>query len=453
MDFDKAKEFFFPRTTVKSLKKINADLQHSLSILVNDANTSTRTFTGNPYKSSDAAIEALVQKYEGCADWGNQQASSIIDVRAAFIIGQGIKPVQLDPRTREPKETKENEPLSREMEYIKQFIENNDLGEETAQDFAKEGEIEGRFLGYLKPNKELQNIDVRFISYSQMKYKIKTDELDYKKYLQAEWRETDKSKLVQINEPEFVYKRFAGRANKVNDIYPKVGKVLRHMEDLDKALRDLRAINNLFASPTPHFKVENQKAAQKLYEWIKDINWKIGKLLVTNAEFSMVGADAAGIDSLVKEITNLVKIISGATGIPVHFLGLPDLMSNRAVSTDLFEMIIASTNRERDTWVGAYREMFKKVLTMANANFNKSFNVDSIGCDIPQITEKKIQELVDVWLPLYQANVIDLDYFLSLVPNADPSRMKAGILAKAKEDFRQMQSAFGGLDTGEEDNE
>jgi hypothetical protein len=171
------------------------------------------------------------------------------------------------------------------------------------------------------------------------------------------------------------------------------------------------------------------------------INWKIGKVAVTaKTTFAMVGADASGAESIVKEIVSICKIISGVVGIPVHFLGLPDLMSNRSVSTDMFEMIIASTNRERKTWVGTWEEVFKKAMEMSNDIFGTAYDADAVSCDIPQITAEKLRELVDVWLPLLQSNVVDLDYMLSMIPNADPERIKKAAELEAQRNLDALKA-------------
>jgi hypothetical protein len=398
------------------------------------------TATGNPYKTYDSAIAELGKKYEGTADWGNYQARTIVDVRSAFIIGNGIQIVEKDPTT-----FKVNKQASgkhkKEMDFIQAFIAHNDLDEEGAQEYAKEAEIEGRILFKLIPNKDKKQIDLRFLSYATNKYKVVSNADDYKVYESVEYKHPTTHEDIKIKKEDFVYKKFAGRTDKVNDIMPKTATILRQIEDLDKALKDLRQINNLFASPTPHFNCEDEASAGDLYKKLNGINWKIGKLLVTaKAVFTLVSADASGVESIVKEITNLVKIISGVTGIPVHFLGLPDLMSNRSTSTDLFEMIVASTNKERKTWIGTYEEVFVKALTMANTELGTTFTPSVVSCDIPQVTSAKLRELSEIWLPLFQANVIDLDYMLTMIPDADPEKIKASQREEAKRILEDMKA-------------
>ena len=400
----------FPsKMEIKELKKIISEQQHSIDILLGDVVT-RKAYSGNVYTEYKTAIQELAKKYEGTADWGVLQVGNIIDLRSAFIIGQGLKLV--------PKDKK-----SREFEFIQAFIEHNNLDEEMPQDLAKEAEIEGRCLVKLIPNKDKKQVDIRFVSYSVNDYKVNTAG-DYQKYDSVTYQDSTSKQQVTLNAGEFVYKKFAGRLSKVNDLMPKTAKVLTQCENLDKALYDWRKINNLFASPTPVVECTSEGDAKSIATAIEAAKWNVGKLLVIkNAIYKLVGADVAGTQALEKEIIALAKVISGATGVPVHFLGYPDLMSNRATSTDLFEFINASCSKERSIWTGFYEELFNKALIMAN-QFQNGFKENTVKASILQVTEAKIQELAQVWLPLYNANVIDLDYMLSKIPDADPEKIK-----------------------------
>jgi hypothetical protein len=403
-------EIFKSPIIIREMRKQIVDLQHSVDILLGEV-TERSSYTGNSYTDYKTAIQALARKYEGVDSWGVLQVGNIIDLRSAFIIGQGIKLVPKDKN-------------SREFKFIQEFIEHNNLDEEMPQDLAKEAEIEGRCLVKLILNEEKQQIDIRFISYSVNGYKVNTAVGDYQKYETVTYQDKDSKSQVTLNANEFVYKKFSGRLSKVNDLMPKTAKVLTQCENLDKALYDWRKINNLFASPTPVVECNADADAKAISDMVNKTKWNIGKLLVIkNAIYKLVGADAVGTNALKEEIIALAKVISGATGVPVHFLGYPDLMSNRATSTDLFEFINASCSKERSIWTGFYEELFNKALVMANA-FNFGFQENTVKASILQVTEAKLQELASVWLPLYNANVVDLDYILSKIPDADPEKIK-----------------------------
>ena len=408
-------EIFRNPIKVREMRKQIVELQNSVNILIGGA-TEQASSRGNPYRTYQGAITALAQKYEGTAQYGVNQIRNIIDIRSAFIIGQGI---QLNC---------EDEKLySRELEFINDMIRYNNFDEEMPQELAKEAEIEGRSLVKLIPNKEKQNVDIRYVSYNTNNYTVISSPDDYQKYLKVTGKTRssgntiDGYKYVELNldASEFVYKKFAGRVDKVNDIMPKTAMVLRHCEDLDKALCDWREANYFFAVPTPYFKCVDVNEIKTTAAKINEVNWRVGKAFIGTADFKMVEISGSGMNSIKEEILALAKFISGATGVPVHFLGLPDLMSNRAVSTDLFEFINASTNKERHIWEGFYEELFDKALLMANKEFKRNYATGKIKAKILSITESQIRQLAEIWLPLYSAGVVDLRYILGKIPDID----------------------------------
>jgi len=405
----------------RAVVKQVGELQLFINGLIGEIEEIKGTYRGNPYTTYKSMVDELSKKAEGTANWGNQLTQNIIAIRSAFIMGSGIKFGMKDKANK------------KEFDFVKELFDFNDLDEENPIEFCKESEIEGKFLCKLSPNKEKQQIEIRHISYTQSGYKVLTEEDDYKHYTQVKYKYTkpdgSQSEEKTLEEKEFVYKRFGGRLNKVNDTPPKLGAALRNIEDLDKALWDLRKINHLFASPTPTFKCTEKNEADKLYDRLKKINWKIGKLLVSTAEYKLEGYTGSGVEYLLKEIEAQVKMVSGTTGVPVHFLGLPDLLSNRATAENMMEMLYASTSKERKTWIGAYEEIINKAMLMANVNFNQNYITGTIKIEIPFITAEKMKELAEVWLPLYSGGVISLKTMLSKVPEVDPEEeMKANEL-------------------------
>lgn len=401
------------------------------------------------YKNAKEAVQELARKYDGEADYGCDQARAIINSRAAFTIGSGLIIFAKDPITGKRLEPNDQK-FKAELDFINQFIKYNNLDEEGSVSYAREAEIEGRILFRLIEEPEAQQIGLRFVSYAQHGYKIVTDPDDYLKYDRAEYQyskseDTDAAVgtvKVTLSPETFVYKKFAGRVSKVNNLMPVTATIMKRLEYIDKAVTDLRKINKLFSSPTPHFDCSSTAAADDLRRRLQECNWSPGKAIVTTGcKFTMVEYAKTGSDSLIEEVTVNCKIVSGVTGVPVSFLGMPDLMSNRAVSTDLFEMIIAMTETERKTWVGTYEELFKKVLELASGKFGKVFNADCIGVDIPRITSAKLKELTDIWLPLFQSNVVDLDYMLKMIPDADPDKIKAAAKLEAQRELDAMKAA------------
>jgi len=154
---------------------------------------------------------------------------------------------------------------------------------------------------------------------------------------------------------------------------------------------DWRKINRLFAAPTPVIICPDKQTAKDMEDQIVKSNWRIGELLILGGEgvsFELKGWKGDGFTTLKAETEAYVKTISGTTGIPVHFLGYPELLSNRDTAENLIELIVLSTNKERNTWKGAYEELFQKAIMISNTFLGTSLNpaaVDAI-IDKPDLT-------------------------------------------------------------------
>lgn len=399
-----------------------ANLQLSKDIL--SLNEQTKKYISNKYQSYESAILEIENKYNGTSEWGVIQTGNIIDLRAALIMSEGIKIFDAEGLPQDKKEMQDEE--SDEMKFAKDFLDYNDLDEEVAQEFAKEAEIEGKILLKLFWDKKANMVSARYISWLSTKYTIETNPQDYLDYVKAVWTPKDSQTKETLEAPAFVYKKFGGRINKPNAAAPKVMKCLTQIDNLDQALRDLREINRLYAAPifTQIFKGDRQKA-KAAAEDIDEANWKIKKALTTTAdEVKYIQPSMEGVNAIVLEVTNLVKMISGTTGVPVHFLGLPDLLSNRATADNLMDLAYASTLKERKIWIGAYYELMAKAMAMYNdkmgiAQLSKALKPEAVGIDIPFVSAQNWAALEKVFLPLSLAGKISDELILSKIPGVD----------------------------------
>lgn len=406
---------------VTKLENQVRSLQHLVRDDILSLVDSATGYTGNAYSTYGQAVAEIDRKYNGTADWGVMQTGSIIDLRAAFIIGDGIKV------------SEKKEGAEREIEWTEKFLEYNDLDKEVAQEFAKEAEIEGKIALKLalEEDKEKEKsedkymVSARFISWLDKKYKIETNPKDYLDYQKLTWKATGQTKGETLEAKEFVYKKFGGRIMNPNEAAPKIMKCLTQIENLDKAGRDWREINHIFAGPILYAKCENQKEVTDVLARLADKNFKIKRVTAGTSELMFIKLDVSGIDSLEKEIISLVKLISGTTGIPVHFLGFVELMSNRATAENLMELINAATTKERQTWIGAYEETIRKAMTMWNngaesgMSKEKQLDPDKIKVDIPVITKEHYERIEKIYLPAAIAGKISDEAFLTMIPGLD----------------------------------
>lgn len=405
------------------------------------------SYKGNAYPSYEAAVRAIDLKYNGKADWGVLQTGNIIDLRAAFIIGEGPKIVKKG----------EGDEAKAEIEWAERFFEYNDIDKEVAQEFAKEAEIEGKLaikliVEDIKDAKEgelKEMVSARYVSWTETNYKITTDPQDYMRYEKLTWLPEGKDKPEVLEEKDFVYKKFGGRMNLPNLAAPKIMKCLTQIESLDKALRDWREINRIFAGPILGVECIDRDAVRSAQEALSDKNWKIKKVFIATAKLYYAQFDIKGVQSLENEIITLSKMISGTTGIPVHFLGLPDLMSNRSTAENLMELIHASTTHARQTWIGAYEEMIAKGMAMWNLKTKKTLlDHRKIGVEIPMITKEHWDHLVNFYLDAAIAGKISDEALLEQVPGLDIDKEKKRKEEKEASELEDVKAENADLKTG-----
>lgn len=398
-------------------------------------------YKSNEYPSYASAVAEIDRKYKGTADWGVLQTGNIIDLRSAFIIGDGITP------------SAKEEGAEKELEWTEKFLEYNDLDGEVAQEFAKEAEIEGKIALKLaiEEDKEVEKkenkfmVSVRFISWADKKYEVIPNPLDYLDYQKLAWKQTGSHKAETLDAKEFVYKKFGGRIMNPNEAAPKTMKCLTQIENLDKALRDWRQINHIFAGPVLYAKCEGQKEVNAALTALADKNFKVNKMLAGTFELSFLSLDIKGVESIESEIEDLVKMISSTTGIPVHFLGFVELMSNRATAENLMEMVNAATTKERQTWIGAYEEVIKKAMVMWNdaaaegMSKEKQLDPDKIKVDIPTITKEHYDRLEKIFLPACVAGKLSDEAFLEMIPGFDVKAELERKEANEKSELEQIK--------------
>jgi hypothetical protein len=366
-------------------------------------------YVGSRYRTYDAQVNELSRKYAGIADWGSLVMKNIIDVRAAFITGAGVVPRVREGYTKDAK---------RELEFIRRFMRMNGIDGRKPQVWGAEAEIEGKILLRIVPNLDpldgQGNVHVVHTPWRQYKYNVTAAEPDFDRYIRAEHTGSSPATSFDLAEPYFIYARFGGNTHEINLTPPKAAFVLRQVEDLDKELWDWRKINHLFAAPTPWFDCEDPDEARRLSAYISEKNWRIGKAIVTaQTKFELVSFKGEGSDSIKKAIESDVQVISGTTGIPVHFLGHPELLSNRSTADALLQHIELSTDKERDIWESAYTELFRKAVAVYNEGWHNSLDPDAVVADLPSSSAENLTNIEKVYLPMYIAGALSLDTLLS----------------------------------------
>ena len=422
-------------------------LQASTDILTNTNTSNDVAYTGTPYKTYSGKVKALVNMYNGAADWGCMTAKNVIDVRAAFMIGRGVR-VAKNPAYNNGKTSGE-----REIAFIKDFMEFNNIDMDAPQEWAIGSELEGKVLLILSaeptPDYPKGMIRATHIPWNTLSYSVVAAVPNNFRYIRAIHELSTVSNAdgtvtnveFDLTEPNFVYRRFGGTSGNINETPPKPAFVIRHMQDLDKELWDWRKINKLFAAPTPVITVETPEDAAFVTAQIENKNWAIGKALVLSgkgSKFELIMWKGEGYTTLEKAVESYMQTISGSTGVPVHFLGYPNLLSNRATAENLLELIELSTSKERKIWISTYEELFRKAIVMHNVVHRDNMDPLAVTAQIPFTSSASLSLIEKVYLPMFMDGAMSLPQLLSYLSELDSEEeIKRIVAERAEKDKRE----------------
>ncbi len=400
----------------------------------------------NPYDTREALVAELVRKYKGYAAWGNQLIQRIVDTRAAFTMAGGLKAVVKGPGE-----------ASQELEFIRAFIEANELNGQFGQQLAVEKELEGQVLLALDWDDELENARLKFISWNDTHYEVQYRDDFYHRVDRVIYTDPDSREEIEIPSERAVFLKFNSRINSREGV-PTLSGLLLEAEDIDRALRDWRKLNQYFASPTPYFRTSDLQEAKELFEQLLSpgVNWRIGKVFAGPAEFSLVEMSGAGAASIRSEIETKIKILAGGSGVPVQFLGFPEFMSNRATAENTMEPVALVSISEQRSWQRGFSELFAKALELRNRMLSpREAPLDPAAVE-PQmkfVTQAQVDRLISLYYPLWQAGGINLKTLLGLLPDIDPEQEQEERNPQPEPDPEQTKSAFepgqGGADESE----
>ena len=274
----------------------------------------------NNYPTYVKQIQAINQMYNNETDYGSEILRSIIETRVSFIGGSGLSVIS----------------KGKTLKFITKFLNDNKLleGSELLNNI-KVGEMEGKDLLLLTADNSNQKIKVNNFSYYITPYNIETDPKDRRKVTGVDLSKGDKKssalKIDKVSIDKVVYVKLGGSPDRVNDTPPKTSNILTDIENMSRAKYDMRKNNHLFGKVTPYFKTQTGLEARAINNSINAGDFQIGKSYAGTANFSLVEPSGKGQEVLAAEILLLARIISMNTGIPIHWLSWPDVLSNRGM--------------------------------------------------------------------------------------------------------------------------
>lgn len=423
---------------LKESKRIQAtegSREEQQDILQWSNTTATKTIRKNQYTNYDTQVKEIKLKYIANTDYGSAMIRPAIELPASFIAGDGIS------YNAEKEKTKA---------FIKKFFNYNKLTGSVLIDDVEEGLKEGKILFRL--NRTSENIIATHIPYDIYKYKIEIDK--YGRNIKAYWSTSEGN--TELNQEEFVYCRFGGNSGDVNTSPPRVASCLTQIDNYERSLYDWREVNHLYGAPTPVFETQDTGLAAWIVKLINAVKWTIGKAIAVPAKAYYMSPPSGAMDSIKGEMSANIKIYSAITGIPVHWAGWSDLMSNRSTAETLAELINFTTKKDRLKWIEILTELVQKAMAMSTemgVNDPEGFTID-----LPVMTNEKLKEVVEVWLALNQAGKIDDYTLLNKIPDIDQVQVMENLKRQKKEKeaeipdaVKRMNQRFDNLETEDEE--
>jgi len=414
--------------STKTLESMLAAQQQTIDILY------TSRTSGKKYRTRKAQVEETRRKYRGGAEFGNQILQRLVNLRVAFSMPNRLFLI----KNQLHKETSE-QVLNDTKEFLTAFMELNGLDSSLPRDLAKEAEMQGSVALRLvwDPNAKLPRL--KYYPWDGTGYEVKpvTEFLINGKNTLS-YTGADGSK-VKLNDRDFVFIAFNDELNCFEG-YPTCGGILETIENLDKDLLDWRLLNHLFAHPTPHFKCESSDEADKINAELVAKGWKTGTAIATNSEFKLAGTTGVEANLLMLSITTNAKIISGHSGIAIHYLGFANVMNAKATADGMGEPTEIVLQSEINSWNTFYASLFAKAIQLRNSKLNGELPTNLVLPKIVPLTDRQWDIIKNIWMPLAAAGNVSSKTLLEKIPGLDVDAEMERIKDQEKVNAEKMKA-------------
>jgi hypothetical protein len=361
-------------------------------------------------------LKLIRKMYRGEAGYGNIPCSSVVNFNKTFQWSNGL--IVLDNQGEEEAQ----EGASPEAQVLEEFLDYNDLNEEMGMMLGVEGELSGQVAMRWSWDKKANNVKLFILPLLETQYVAVYKPGNYTQ-LDSLLLHPGTEKEESIPGDQVVFLKFRGTINGTYGVATPM-PCLPEMQDFDKARVDLRKVNHLFAFPTPILRAKTTERVKQLNDAIQALNWKIGKALVMMEGEGLEYAEIKGTGSqfLMDEMKMLLQHISAVTDVPIHFLGHPELLSNRATSNDLFEAPVKRAMAEQRVWMGGFEELIQKVLPIYAMQRQLELFPDKVAIAFPPVRVGNREDIIKAWLPVWVSKGVSHQTFLSEIGIDDPDQ-------------------------------
>ncbi len=416
--------FFMTKKKIQAMSEGQKSQLDIESLLLASRSSSTIGGISNSYTTYDSQVSESYKKYNSEADWGNQQFKSVADIRISFIAGEGVSVAAKNPAF---------------IKWLNNFIKENKAFGSMFFNSVIGAELTGKCLYTLRarPGQYPKIVRVPY-----------TPDQPYEVVLSDSW---DPSSVVDVtikkggtNQslglPNFVYIRTGGDDTRVNQTTTKCGAILNDTENYDRASKDIRRLNHVLARITPTFETKDQAETDSLVTYLKKFRWKIGQAFIGTAKMKYETVGTGAHANLKDELSTTIKTIASVTGVPVHWVGWTDLMSNRSTADSLYDTIGTATVRERTLFSEGIYDLIIKAqelyIDSGGTDINKIYTDFEVS--IPVIDFSKFLETVRALSIAYNDKVISRSDYQNLLPSIDPIKTEKALKAEQKEEEKSI---------------
>ena len=386
----------------------------------------------NTFNSYDSQVIETYYKYNNLRDFGNWQTKAIIDIRTGFISGEGVSITSPNDKTRK---------------WLHDFLTFNKFNGSFFTRAVKGGEMTGKSLIILKYDANNLNVKMIRIPYGGIEndshesiegvnYKVDLlNDYDYSGDYFVYTLEQEDKKPIIIGSDNFEYIILGGDDTAINNTTTRVGMILTEIENYDRALKEIRLTNYYVNRITPYFKAKNNTDAKTVSKNVNESNWKIGKALITTADFKYEVPSSNAHTNNEKEMQANAKVIASVTGIPIHWIGHTEIMANRSTAESLYETIKNGTIIDRNIWSESIKSIIIKAQTIdINSGSSVLDEVDiDIEVKIPVISFSQFKDNISALSTAFRDKAISIDDYRNFIPGIDPIQTQIAI-DKAKEE-------------------
>lgn len=432
-----SKNKFFNRSKIKKASYKLQALEEAQRDILNPGVTqfggiNTSVVDKNNYKTYEKKVSGAYEMYDSNSDYGGEICRGVVDTRISFIGGEGLSIISKNKK---------------KQEFIDDFLQVNDLNGSRLMDMLTIGELEGKNLILLLKGttwetkdgeKERAIIKVRSFSWNQYKYTVNSDAIDKDQIKSITYRDKKENSIEKtISEKQSVFVKLGGMNIDINKTTSKLHCILTDIENFSRAKYDLRSNTHLFGKYTLYWKCQTAAEAKSINNQLQAQQWEPGTAFAGTAEMNLIEPGGGAAESIIKDMLIALKNISLTLGIPIHFLAWPELMSNRATAENLMELVVASTRKDRLVWEEKIKELIQKAIIMAIEDTDIDYGVEILKDDftvkLPVISIALLKQIIEIWKPLLDDNVISMATMLNILPGINPSE-ETKLIQKEREE-------------------